>query len=153
MKNLRNLLFRAMTICLIITISSCEKKDIEQGNLSLLEDNKLNKIEKYDEYTIEKPEKDGVHLVGKNERTGSVLSIRIRRGKVIGFQILKKDQNLTIFDKLVIPTSQNLPPWKPISCPDGWDGKLICYTNKDGIPVSYFRCTPTSFTIGLEPKW
>jgi len=150
MKNLKTLLLKTFIVCMIFAFASCEKQNPEQESLSLL---KNDKIEKYDEYTIEKPEKDGVHLVTKNERTGSMLSIHIRRGKVVGFQIVEKNQNIVIFDKLVIPTSQNLPPWRPNSCPDGWDGKLICYVNKDGIPVSYFRCTPTSFTIGLEPEW
>ncbi len=152
MKNLKKLLFKISMVFLIFGFISCEKQNLESENLSLSKNDITKRIEKFDEYTIEKPEKDGIHLVAKNERTGSTLFIRTQRARVVGFQILKRDQHLVVFDKLVIPSAGNLPPWTP-DCPDGWDEKLICYINKDGIAVSYTRCTPTSFTIGLEPEW
>lgn len=153
MKNSKNLLSKVLVICVMIIACSCQKESIENENEYFLADQKSDKKEKYDEYTIEHPKYDGIHLVAKNRRTRSQLFMRIRESKVVGFQILKRDQSLVVFDRLVIPNSQNMPPWEPYSCPDGWDGQLICYTNEDGIPVSYFRCTPTSFTIGLEPEW
>ncbi|WP_027393213.1 hypothetical protein [Aquimarina latercula] len=152
MKNYKKLLLQALMICLVAIIYSCEKNNLEQESLDISGQNKNDKIEKYDQYTVRKPKKDGVYLVAKNEHTGSQLSYKLHNAHITSFQILQRDGNTIIFDKLVIPTAENLPPWRP-DCPDGWDEKLICYVNKDGVAVSYTRCTPTSFTIGLEPEW
>lgn len=153
MKNIKNLVWKTLAICIIMTSASCEKNAVEAEPLTFLKTDISDKTERYDEYSMENPKEDGIHVVAKNEQTGSVLSVRIRRGNVVGFQILKKDQNLVLFTKRILPDPQNLPPFSPDFCPDGWKEKLICYVNKDGIPVSYVQCTPTTITIGLEPEW
>ncbi|WP_299894254.1 hypothetical protein [uncultured Aquimarina sp.] len=152
MKNLKNLLLQVFSICFVVVISSCEKNSVDSENINLFNDDKADKIEKYDEYTVRIPKKDGEYLVARNEKTGSKLSYRLRNAFITSFTISSLDGKVDVFDKLVIPTAENLPPWRP-DCPDGWDEKLICYVNEDGILVSYTRCTPTSFTIGLEPEW
>ncbi|MBW1297784.1 hypothetical protein [Aquimarina litoralis] len=152
MKNLKHRLFQAFLLCLIAVITSCEKSSIDQENIDLSSEDKADKIEKYDEYTVRMPKKDGKYFVARNEKTGNKLSYELRDTFITSFQISSADGKVVVFDKLVIPTAGNLPPWRP-NCPDGWDEKLICYVNDDGILVSYTRCTPTSFTIGLEPEW
>lgn len=152
MKNLKNLLLQVFSACFVVAISSCEKHSVDPESINSLHDDKADKIEKYDEYTVRIPKKDGEYLVARNEKTGSTLSYRLRNTFITSFTISSVDGRVDVFDRLVIPTAGNLPPWRP-DCPDGWGKKLICYVNKDGILVSYTRCTPTSFTIGLEPEW
>lgn len=152
MKNNKNPIWTMLVVCAMIVFSACEKKDVHTEIPISLDATTLVKTTRYDSYLFEIPKTDGRHLVAKNEKTGSLLYARMRRGDVVGFEIRPVNARVIILDKKIIPENQSVP-WDIDFCPDGWDAKLICYINNQGVEVSYLRCTPTSLTIGLEPEW
>ena len=93
--------------------------------------------------------REGRNLIGSDAKNGAQLYVVVKRSgtrtAIRGFYLRDRSGKFSSFGS---PSSGPVPP--EFGCPDGWLGKLICYTHPVyNETVCYTRCTPTQLTLRL----
>ena len=92
---------------------------------------------------------DGRQRIARNVKTGSNLLIRVKGGKIIGFEVRKKNGRVIGLTKR---SSKDVPPG--FGCPDGFDYRLICYTHPTyDVMVCYSLCVANTLTFRIPSEW